>query len=1077
MALVLTGSIICSYPGDNGTITSTTSVSGVNYQLYDASNAPIQAAQAGTGSGLSWSNLAAGNGYYVIGTNAVPCSSTSNIVNVATINSPIALVLTGSSICASLGDDGTITSTTSESGVDYQLYNESNAPVQAAQAGTGSGLTWSDLTPGTGYYVIGTNTTTSCVSPGSNAVNVSATDNPIALVLTGSTICTSPGDNGTITSTTSESGVNYQLYDSDDATVQTPKAGTGSGLTWSDLTPGTDYYVIGTNAITSCVSPVSNPVDVSATDNPIALVLTGSTICISPGDNGMITSTTSESDVNYQLFNSSDVAVQEAQTGTGSGLTWSGLAAGNGYYVIGTNAAICTSTSDIVDVSTTANPSAPDSGGNQAICANETIPALTVTVGVGETADWYDAPSGGTLLQSDQLTYTPTEAGTFYAEARNTTTGCVSTTRTGVTLEINPQGALTGSTICSGGTGQLIFTALSGTSPFTLIINEQPYSDIVSGTPFNAIPNPTITTNYTLTSVTDASDCMRTTGFAGASATITVIGSGSWLGGTSANWNDGSNWCGGVVPAAGTNITITSLAVNQPVISNSPTAVCKNLTIDSGASLTINAGQALTVNGTLTNNGTLNLNSDAGGIASLISGAYTRGTGATENIELYLTGGGDATNYPWHYISSPVAALSTTDVMTSGADPDANDLAAYYENLVTTSKDLAWWGYDGWNYQSDDGLPASNAFSVLEVGRGYNYYSYYDATRTFGGSLNSGVVSKYLSYSGSTDGLEIYGWNLIGNPFTSSIDWDRVSKPGSPYLDGAIYFTHNNTFASYVYPVGTPEGTTGIIPPMQGFFVKANVSGISVDITAFTKVHGNHNRYKGDGETIPLIRLKIENQKVSDEAVIYFNEKAQKAFDSEFDAYKFSTTGGALSVWTIIGPVDYSINGIPFPDTVTEIPVGMNAIESGTFKLTATQLQGLENYDVFLVDKTSGTTTNLKTNPSINFTASEGIVTDRFVIKIINISTGVENPVTPESVFNIYSSKDFVNIQTLSDKWDGKSGSVDLIDMTGKTIRKIGNAEFSKISLIQIPANGFKGIYFVKMQSGLMRHVGKVMIK
>ena len=48
------------------------------------------------------------------------------------------------------------------------------------------------------------------------------------------------------------------------------------------------------------------------------------------------------------------------------------------------------------------------------------------------------------------------------------------------------------------------------------------------------------------------------------------------------------------------------------------------------------------------------------------------------------------TNYPWHYISSPVAALPVADVINSGNDPAANDLAAYYENLVTDNKELAW---------------------------------------------------------------------------------------------------------------------------------------------------------------------------------------------------------------------------------------------------------------------------------------------------------------------------------------------------------------------------------------------------
>lgn len=85
----------------------------------------------------------------------------------------------------------------------------------------------------------------------------------------------------------------------------------------------------------------------------------------------------------------------------------------------------------------TINPSAPQSGINKTICANQSLPALTVAVGPGETADWYTASSGGTLLRSGNTSYTPTSAGTYYAEARNATTGCVSSTRTAVTLTVN----------------------------------------------------------------------------------------------------------------------------------------------------------------------------------------------------------------------------------------------------------------------------------------------------------------------------------------------------------------------------------------------------------------------------------------------------------------------------------------------------------------------------------------------------------------------------------------------------------------------------------------------------------------
>lgn len=89
------------------------------------------------------------------------------------------------------------------------------------------------------------------------------------------------------------------------------------------------------------------------------------------------------------------------------------------------------------------NTLAPVSNGNIAICAGETLPALSVTVGVGETADWYDSANGGLLLLADSPSFTPTAAGTYYAETREINSGCLSPTRTPVTLTINPLPTLT----------------------------------------------------------------------------------------------------------------------------------------------------------------------------------------------------------------------------------------------------------------------------------------------------------------------------------------------------------------------------------------------------------------------------------------------------------------------------------------------------------------------------------------------------------------------------------------------------------------------------------------------------------
>lgn len=95
---------------------------------------------------------------------------------------------------------------------------------------------------------------------------------------------------------------------------------------------------------------------------------------------------------------------------------------------------------------------APNSDGDVRYCEGDPIPALSVTVGPGETADWYDAASGGTLLQVANTDYTPASTGVYYAEARNQVTGCVSSSRTAISLSED-----TAMTVVQGG-DQTVFS-------------------------------------------------------------------------------------------------------------------------------------------------------------------------------------------------------------------------------------------------------------------------------------------------------------------------------------------------------------------------------------------------------------------------------------------------------------------------------------------------------------------------------------------------------------------------------------------------------------------------------------------
>ena len=85
-------------------------------------------------------------------------------------------------------------------------------------------------------------------------------------------------------------------------------------------------------------------------------------------------------------------------------------------------------------------------------------------------------------------------------------------------------------------------------------------------------------------------------------ASVTATPWGSWVGGTSIDWNTSSNWSCGQIPGISTNVTIGA-ATNYPALSTGSVGTTNNLSIGSGASLTV-AGNTLQIAGAISNSGT-----------------------------------------------------------------------------------------------------------------------------------------------------------------------------------------------------------------------------------------------------------------------------------------------------------------------------------------------------------------------------------------------------------------------------------------------------------------------------------------
>jgi hypothetical protein len=131
-------------------------------------------------------------------------------------------------------------------------------------------------------------------------------------------------------------------------------------------------------------------------------------------------------------------------TSDGGGVfTISGVPAGQSVLVTATSASSnCKTTLEVAAPDCNCPTIEPPIGSSRAFCEGDTASKLTVVVGTGETADWYDAESGGTKLAENTLSFKPATPGTYWAQARKIDgSNCISL-RVPLTLTINPNPTL-----------------------------------------------------------------------------------------------------------------------------------------------------------------------------------------------------------------------------------------------------------------------------------------------------------------------------------------------------------------------------------------------------------------------------------------------------------------------------------------------------------------------------------------------------------------------------------------------------------------------------------------------------------
>lgn len=521
------------------------------------------------------------------------------------------------------------------------------------------------------------------------------------------------------------------------------------------------------------------------------------------------------------------------------------------------------------------------------------------------------------------------------------------------------------------------------------------------------------------------------------------FGASHWDGGTS-DWNLTSNWTNGVVPSLTEPALISNNGIN-PIITGSENA--KSLTIRIGASLTIETGGSLTVVEGINNqagNSGLILNSSGGssGDGSLIfeSGA------PNATIHRHVESAG------WHQVTPITISATANDFYIDGTD---SWLATHSESTndwdYITSLDQTLNRNQGYIYWIDGGIPNTVEFS---------------------GALTSDDQNPSLEFAGD-EGDQ--GWNLLGNPYPSAIDWDQGAWGVN--TEGTVYVWDNDyngvgDYRSWNGLVG--DLTDGIIPMGQGFFVKSTSAG-NFTIPAAARVHATQDFYKSaDDELTSTVRIQLEGDNFGNTVFVGFPEYGTDEFDFNGDASKLYSSKDRPQLFVVENNQKLCINAnAPLTSEGKTVPLHITQVIDGDYTLALSQLDQLPKANITLEDLKTGTVQNLNDNPIYTFNANAGDVANRFLLHFELTSVGIEDDMQDEASFNIYSSNKTINVQPTNNSV-AQNARVYVFDLMG---REIINQPLEYYGLTKLTVNLSNAYAIVKVVNDGSVKTEKVFIK
>jgi hypothetical protein len=465
-------------------------------------------------------------------------------------------------------------------------------------------------------------------------------------------------------------------------------------------------------------------------------------------------------------------------------------------------------------------------------------------------------------------------------------------------------------------------------------------------------------------------------------------------------------------------------------------AVSNSGILTMGANTILQTGNVLTLNSANTSTATVAAIPSTASIAGTVnaqryisggSNAYRGYRFLSSPVYTATTGSGASTQYYYSlgYLPAYVPLTSTSGTLGGFTKAGNPSLYLYRDNVVFTNS-----SFNTGNFRSIYAINNTPSYSLwvdndgafnLHVGTGIMLFyrgntsalsSKWITTTvaesnvfTSTGTLNQQAITvvnwytqlptlQYDVVSGNANPSGYAGYNLVGNPYASSIDWNTYSATNNtagiyaPNVGNTIYIYNevSKVYATYNGTTGT-NGGSRTIPSGQGFFVKTTGSGatmtfneaakVNTQVTGPTQSTGNtlllSKRMTNDdlnANSLQDIRLEMAADSINkEETVICFKADAQNGFVINEDSQHL-TGGGKVGLCSISADsVALAINTIPLPKpTQTIVRLEMSATTDGVYTLNRTEINNIPKlYRVWLMDAYVKDSLDIRSNTTYTF--------------------------------------------------------------------------------------------------------------